>query len=1609
MNRFLPLTILLMFGALLQANTPQTNLNNFMESAFTPNMGQVVDQNGEPVNDVLAKASIPGLDLYLTKTGVTYVMEQYEDDLAAKPHPVYINERKYKISFSRVDVELVGAQLSAAQMAFSGAESWQSNYYYGSKGTGQMNVSHYQSVTIVNVYPGIDWIWKFNKDGKLEYDFVAHAGSNAGLIKMKYHYADLKVDNNSLVFAAKNGSITEGPLQASVNGTALDIKYAYNADTKEVTFSTARYDRNSDLIIDPPLTLNWSSQFGGTFHNGLRGVATDNSGYVYSVGYTTSLNFPTFRLGTVAYWDSSYNGQSDAILLKIDSNQVLQWATFMGGSGNDYANSVYADNDGRLYVTGGAQTGFPLQNVIGGFYQSGANGTDAFIAEFNPNLSLYWSTFYGGNGTEEGLKIYHDANVNRNALYVAGYTSSTSGTFPTLNNGGYYQTAVNGIEAFILRFNTTFTTRTWATVYGGSGDEYATSLAVDSLGKVVMTGFTTSTNFPVAQGAGYYQANNAGNTDGFIVQFDASSARNSATYYGGRSSDYFTDVTCGATGSFIFTGRTRSTNFPIDSLGGFAFNQTHIADSLTDDAFIVKCGNNMVLKWSTYYGGKSTDVGTGVTTDSRGRIYVTGFTASTDFPVDSFPGAFYQGTNHGNIDGFVALFSNQGDRYWSTYKGDTCFEYPSDIAYDTRFNKFYIVGEGLVSCLRSNPGNGGQSLPDTGQVNSGGGSSVGFCWAFNGLAAPICDNFRIGLATSIDDCSGQCNGIASITINNGTSPYQIVWTGHQLNTTYDSTLCEGENNVEVHDAHGCKDEVTFVLQPLTASVTAGGFSCAGTIIYATDDGGNTYGPGIRYQWSNRTGFRPDTTTADPGGQVYISVTVSDGRGCTAVASVYPPQQNSLADYIPEISLYPNCYNSDGTMYLYSPSGLAGMNDNITWTQNGYILGTGYFAYIPPSDQYYGQIVVTDSDYCYFGQPVSFYLFIPMGLNNFYLNFNSPTGCHDYDSLGTVTLQYIYPTYNSNLNPYWTTLNVDNDPTNTYTYSWSGGSITGTYSNSINISAAPGYFDLTVTDYWGCSVEYPGYIPDDREYPNPTWLATQPACVGDNNGAITQNNSGSLDLPYTYQWSNNSTSTNLTNLNANTYGVTTTGSNGCTSTASYILTYNHSDRVEAHAINGGSCSSGSIEAHPTNTSAGQTIYRWSTGQRDTFAVFRNDTLRNLAAGTYSVTVTHAGRTDTICIEVTNGVGGLTAHIQSSTYNCNTGNHAQAVLGGGTNPITQVWSTGDTSLIIGGPRNGQIWLRATDHNGCVATDTQVVHLANPFAATHANGIIKCNGDSASETFNATGGFTPYTGTGTYHYPAGTFVHVVSDSSGCTVHDTLVIVQPSPINVTATVLDTFSCLLTTVHVQVSATGGTPPYNGTGSRTYTTAGITPINVTDNNGCLASVPVNIAIKPDSVFSVTVIDSVCSAGQITLAAAGLASYTWYPAGVTDSLYTVGQINADTTVFVSGTAANSCTTVDTFHLVLKSCVTTQSFAPQALELNLYPNPTTDICYLQLNRPASNNGQIELFTTEGKLVSINPIKQGEQLKQIDCSKLACAMYVIHARLEGQDVYFKLVVDR
>jgi len=383
-------------------------------------------------------------------------------------------------------------------------------------------------------------------------------------------------------------------------------------------------------------------------------IAVDASGCAHVAGTTDSTNFPTTA---GAFQPTKLGNTYIGFVTKLNATgSALLYSTFLGCgvSWGDEVESIAVDGSDCAYVTGSTNSGnFP---VTTGAYQTkyvDAFG-NAFVTKLNPSgTALVYSTILAGSGFnigngsggygDSGLGIAVDAS---GCAYVAGQTGSSN--FPVTT--GAFQTTKGSanLNGFVTKLSATGNALVYSTYLGGSGGkngvggDWNLGVAVDGAGCAYVTGRTNSADYPVTTGA-FQNTNYAGSAcdDAFVTKLNAAgSALVYSTYLGGSGNgygDWGDDVAVDAVGCAYVTGQAGSINFPVTA-GAF---QTTIGSTYSINAFMSKLNaSGSTLLYSTYLGGSGggNNGANGIAVDASGSAYVTGATASPNYPVTS--GAF---------------------------------------------------------------------------------------------------------------------------------------------------------------------------------------------------------------------------------------------------------------------------------------------------------------------------------------------------------------------------------------------------------------------------------------------------------------------------------------------------------------------------------------------------------------------------------------------------------------------------------------------------------------------------------------------------------------------------------------------------------------------------------------------------------------------------------------------------------------------------------------------------------------------------------------------------------------------------------------------------------
>ena len=364
----------------------------------------------------------------------------------------------------------------------------------------------------------------------------------------------------------------------------------------------------------------------------------------------------------------------------VDDSSLV-YSTFLGGSAGERANSMAVDSAGNAYVTGTtSSTDFPIVNAYNDTY---GQFHDCFVFKLNATGNgLLYATFIGGSNEDRGQSIAVDAQGN---AYVTGYTESPD--FPTVNP---IDSSQEGGDAFVLKLSSNGDSLVYSTLLGGSDKDYPRALALSSTNNVYVTGGTSSTDFPAV--SAYDDSFNGGDDyfggDCFVAKLeDDGSALLFSTYVGGGLIDHGRSIRVDSTGSAYIVGYTNSTDFPTQS----AYDPTYNGGAY--DAFVFKISSDgSTLSYSTFVGGSDSEMAYSLAIDSSNNVYVTGVTASTDFPTVNA----YCDTINESGDCFVFKLDASGSSLqYSTFVGGSDYEYGWSIAVDSAGNAF--VSGGTVS------------------------------------------------------------------------------------------------------------------------------------------------------------------------------------------------------------------------------------------------------------------------------------------------------------------------------------------------------------------------------------------------------------------------------------------------------------------------------------------------------------------------------------------------------------------------------------------------------------------------------------------------------------------------------------------------------------------------------------------------------------------------------------------------------------------------------------------------------------------------------------------------------------------------------------------------
>lgn len=763
-------------------------------------------------------------------------------------------------------------------------------------------------------------------------------------------------------------------------------------------------------------------------------------------------------------------------------------------------------------------------------------------------------------------------------------------------------------------------------------------------------------------------------------------------------------------------------------------------------------------------------------------------------------------------------------------------------------------------------------------------------------------------ASSDVSCLGISDGSATTTANGGTGAYTYNWAPSGGSGAAASGLGAGTYTVTVTDANGCTvtNSVT-VAEPtqLNAALTTSSMvSCNGgndATAAITAAGGTV---NYSYNWAPSGGTAANATGLSAGN---YTVTVTDANGCTVTVTVPITEPTLLTSNIPASTNILCNGGNNGDATVNANGGTPGYS--YSWSPVG---GTGTLASGLQAGNY--TVTVTDANGCTSTAAVT--------ITEPPLLTSSPNPVTDVacnggnDGAASVTIAGGSPGY---------------------TYAWSPSG--GTGANATSLTA--GNYTVTATDANGCTVSST-FLISEPTLLSPLASSTDALCSGANNGTASVATNGGTP-GYTYSWTpSGGTGANATGLGAGVYQVVVTDANGCTASATAIisepsvLVLNVAGTSDVSCFNG---ADGTGSVTPTGGTANYS-YAWSPSGGT------GSSANGLSAGSYTVTVTDQnGCTAQVPLTI-NQPTQLTVQASAIDARCNgsTDGSISAIANGGTGPYGYTWSPG--GAVTAGVNNvgaGNYSVTITDANGCTTTGSATVAQPAALNASATPVAVTCNGGSnGTVTVNVNGGTTGYsyswfpggaTTANASGLSAGAYSVTITDANGCTTTAAATVTEPLAMQLSLSSTPSV-CGGTNGSASVSVAGGTGPYSyswspggGAGSTINNVgAGAYSVLVTDANGCTQSDIANVGNTGGPTVSASVNQQVSCAGgndgrATVTVSSGTApySYAWSPSGGNGA--TANSLPAGN-YSVTVTDANGCISSDNIVITEPSAVAAQ---------------------------------------------------------------------------------------
>ena len=686
-------------------------------------------------------------------------------------------------------------------------------------------------------------------------------------------FGSLVNGGNVDAFIAKYNTNGVGQWIARLSGGNVDIAYgvatdssgnvyvtgqgsitAYNASGS--SFGSITNSSTGTFVVkyNSTGTVQWLAKIDGTGTGTNEigyAIATDSSGNVYITGTGSALTAFNSN-GTASGITIPNAGNSDAFIVKYDTNGFVQWIARIASTGADIGYGIATDSMGNVYVTGQGNGTVTAYNSDGTAFGTTLPNS-AFVVKYNSNGFVEWVARIVGTGY--GITTDSSGNV-----YVTGQSTAGGAVTAFNSDGTAFGTTLSNAgsnDVFIVKYNSDGFVQ-WVARVASTAQDIGYGIVTDSGGNVYVTGQggadVSLTAFNSDGTAFGTTVSSAGSNDAFLVKYDTNGVVQWLTRLTSPGQDIARSLAIDSDGNLYITGQYTAARFSIYGSALSLFSTLPNAGGT--DAFVVKYGTSGDPQWAARIASTGADIGFSIANDSSGNVYVTGQggigAVVTAFSSD---GVAFGTTlaNSGGNDIFIVKYNTNGIVQWVARIGTVSNDIGLGITTDSD-GSVYVTGQcfGTGTAFSSNGVAFGTLIG-----SSGSGDAFIVKYDTNGIVQWVArvgstgGDIGYGIATDSSGnvyLTGQGGGVVTAFSSNGTA--------------FGTTLAYAGGN----DAFLVKYDTSGIVQWVARVASTGADIGYGI---ATDSSGNVYltgqgGIGVVLTAFSSNGVAFGTTLANAG-------------------------------------------------------------------------------------------------------------------------------------------------------------------------------------------------------------------------------------------------------------------------------------------------------------------------------------------------------------------------------------------------------------------------------------------------------------------------------------------------------------------------------------------------------------------------------------------------------------------------------------------------------------------------------------------------------------------------------------------------------------------------